>query len=151
MHLIEFIWWNASSSVFHIFLVCILCSKYYHTTLYYPYHNKENRTLIWQTLLQCHTKPSSYLTQINCLITSLFRGDGIGGGGSKSLIFSVIGMYKAYTAQIFIEIKKYAMHNKKLWTKQWNNGPVNHLQSIYIATDRRYMKALTEVQWRLYF
>lgn len=28
---------------------------------------------------------------------------------------------------------------------------LTHLQSIYIATDRRYMKALTEVQWRLYF
>lgn len=43
------------------------------------------------------------------------------------------------------------MHNQKLWAKQWNDGPGNHLQSIYIATDRRYMKALTKVQWRLYF
>lgn len=43
------------------------------------------------------------------------------------------------------------MRNQKLWAKQWNDGQGNHLQSIYIATDRRYMKALTEVQWRLYF
>lgn len=42
-------------------------------------------------------------------------------------------------------------HNQKLWAKQWNDGSVHRLQSIYIATDWRYMKALTEVQWRLYF
>lgn len=41
-------------------------------------------------------KPSSYLTRVNYLVTSLCRGGGSGGGGaSKSTIISVIDMYKA--------------------------------------------------------
>lgn len=52
------------------------------TTLPFIYPNNENHicTLIWQTLLQCYTKPSAYLTRVNFLITSLLRGDGTGEG-----------------------------------------------------------------------
>lgn len=90
------------------------------------------------------------------IITSLFRERaGFGGRGwwSKSTIFSVTDMYKAYTAKILIQIKKDMMHNQKLWAKRWDDGLENRLRrrSIYIATDRRYIKALTGVQWRLCF